>query len=214
VEFEAVYKILAYFAGYSVLVPIFFLVYYKNYSNELYFLLAIYLLLCLITEAIHTILSYKRIESTFIANLFSLIEFVLILSIYKKVFCQGKYFKIAYWSLILLLSVNFILVDLQSSMSIFNGFSKFIIIMCALFYFYNENKELSVTHLADHSFFWFNAAFLMYFGFYFFISLFDDFILKAELSVARVLWTVNLINNMIFYALLTVGIWKTSGRSR
>jgi hypothetical protein len=38
---------------------------------------------------------------------------------------------------------------------------------------------------------------------------FDDFIISATNGLGVYLWTIHLLVNMIFYAALSIGIWKT-----
>jgi hypothetical protein len=165
------------------------------------------------TEFIQMILINETLSTIRVSNFFSFVEFSVITLIYAVNLDLKSKGSLFFWAGFLVTCLIFIFSDMHTPMTVFNGFYILLIIIFSLYYFYLENeKEETKEHMQD--FFWFNSAFLLFFGTSFFIFLFDDFILTADRAVGRLLWTIHLINNMIFYALLTVGIWKTSGRLR
>lgn len=206
------YNILTYLSAFSVIVPLLIAIQkwcYFGYDGRC---LTIYLIISLLTEIVLIYLELSEVFANILVNCFSLFEFIAVSLIFYFALAPKKLFKWFYWCGVSAISTVFIFSDIRLPTTVFNGFYIFVLILFALYYFYKETREVSVQRLADHYFFWFNTAFLIYFGFSFFIFLYEDFITNADRDVARVLWTFHLILNIIYYSILTVGIWKHSGK--
>ena len=211
-DLEALFTILSYTSAFFVSVPIIFLFFFYRYFNKITKLLLIYLLLSLLTEIIQLIFIKCGKESIYITNIFSLLEFLLIALMYHLALELKKIKKFVFFGLILLIVLLFLIRFQNGPMPVFNSFYISLIVLFSLYYFYRENRDMKIENLTSHYFFWINSAFLFYFGFSFFIFISDDFIVSAPRNIARVLWTFHLIVNIAYYSILSIGIWKTSGK--
>lgn len=211
-DFNTIYNLLTYLSSFSVIVPLLIAAWRWRYFGYDGICLTVYLCISLLTEIILIYCHLSDTSTNILVNYFSILEFILVSLVFYFALAPKNILKWFFWCSVATLVVVVCFSDKRWPMTIFNGFYFFVIILFALYYFYKETREVSVQRLSDHYFFWFNTAFLIYFGFSFFIFLYEDFIINADRDVARVLWTFHLVLNIIYYGILTVGIWKHSGK--
>jgi len=208
-DFTTIYRILSFVVAYSVLVPIILcFVCYKHFNNVSK-LVFIYLLLSLLAETMQVAFNFYAIKSNIAMDGFSFCEFSILFPVFYVQLKPRGYVK----NILLILGVFayslFIYGCIISSQTLFHSFYTLYLFALALFFIFKEDRELNIPNLLDNYFYWYNTGFLVFFGTFFFLMVFDDFIIHAEKTIARLLWCIQHFNNLIFYTVLSIGIWKT-----
>lgn len=206
------FDILTYISIVSGLVPfICSILRFKALNSELRALF-IYLSFTLIAETASYFLSKNHIPNYFVQNIYTFIECSTIAFIYHQNLNNRNarlFIKLLYLVFFLLSLYRFFINDgLNQADSALSTYESCLVIFLALFYFYNEMKELNVPRLTEHYFFWINSAFLLYFLGAFAFFLFNDYIERLPLSIYYLVYGIQLIVNICYNVLLSLGIWK------
>ena len=82
-----------------------------------------------------------------------------------------------------------------------------LIIGLIITYFYKLSKDISVLHLEQDSFFWFNSGALIYYSGSLFIFLYSNYILKYSVDLGMRLWFVHALFFMVYNVCLTISLW-------
>ena len=147
----------------------------------------------------------KRIPANrhWAANLFVLVEFLLISFYYKKKIFRSAIF---FYSLIMILSAFFVCTTLAKILTDLNTFGYsiflFIFILYGITGLYLILKEKKMLFIEKSSFFWANAAFILYASGNFLLFLFKDFMHEKNLLAFNLLWavcflTLNILKNLL-----------------
>ena len=83
-----------------------------------------------------------------------------------------------------------------------------IVVILSLLYFRTVLNEMKIPNLYGHPPFWIVFAYLTYYGGTISLTLFQDYIIGGNLDVYIILWSIQLIANIIFSILISISIWK------
>ncbi len=209
------YNIFICISALSVIIPIFFVVKTGYSFNLVSKTLFLYLVCSFFTEVINYTLSENNYTSAIplITNIFSVVELLCISFIYWNEL-NVKKTKKTFLNPILIIACLFVFtITLVFSLThLFTCFIFLVIISLALFYFFKIFSNLDSPILLNHYFFWMNCAFLFYFSTSFFLFLFEEFIVVNNNSIGRLLWSIQLVANIIYYIILSVGICKMKSK--
>lgn len=206
------FDVLTYISILSGLIPfIYSIIRIKALNTELRALF-LYLSLTLIAELFSYYLSKNHVKNYIVQNLYTLVECTIIVFIYYLKF-ESKKVRVSiisfYLSFLTLSIIYFYIKNgLNESDSVLSTCESCLLVSLAIFYFYNEIKELNIPRLYEYYFFWINSAFLIYFLGAFAFFLFNDYIEKLPLAIYYWVYSIQLLINICYNILLSVGIWK------
>ena len=144
--------------------------------------------------------------------LFTIIETGLISYMFIKEFKQKHYTYFIKIGLSLFLISSIAALFFYKNCFLADDFSRpfeFALIVCfAIMFFYKVFIDLIIPNLLNYYFFWFNTAFLVYFGANFILFLLFPYVDKENKYFLSVLGIFHLLINIIYNILLSIGIWK------
>jgi hypothetical protein len=149
-------------------------------------------------------------DTSMVGNIFYLLEFFLITHLFYYA-CEGKK-KTELFILFSRISclILFALGLYTGWMEIFKGATGCIIMILSILLFYQlliHHESDTDLELPENSTFLLNSAILIYFSSTFFVFLFESLIQSYD-TFARIIWTVPLLFNLIFYLMINKTIWK------
>lgn len=83
------------------------------------------------------------------------------------------------------------------------------VITFSLAYFVKAINELKFDKITHDIHFWLNFALLLLYGTTLFFSLFETYLRQGNPDINQYTWPILYIANIMFNAILTIGIWKT-----
>lgn len=210
--FKLFYNIFAVISAFSVLIPIRTALINKKYlkGGRIFMVLLFYLILSLFTELVNTLFVLLKVQTTMVGNTFYLFEFLLITELfYYSIPDRKKIKKFIFISRIVCLLI-FSLGLFSGWMGIFKGTTGCIIMILSILMFYNlllKHEYDTELNLMENSTFLLNCSIMIYFSSTFFVFLFEPLITAPNTS-ARIIWTVPLLFNVIFYLMIKKTICK------
>jgi hypothetical protein len=195
----------------STLIPFVLLILkFKVFDKQLKALF-IYLCFSLLSE-LNGLLSLKyRIVATPGSYIFAIIETSIIFYLFYSEFKQPFYQKLIRFIYSVFISCSFaslIIKDIQFAEAVTLPLEFALIIFLSLIYFYKIFTDLTIPKLVSYPFFWFNSAFLIYFGTNIIIFLFYTYVKISNVNVIYLVSCVPLIMSIIYNSLLAFGICK------
>jgi hypothetical protein len=205
------YRIFAIVASFSVLVPLWYAVKRINEikQNRTFLILFIYLISSLLAELASLLLILTKSHSDIVFDYFSLIELVLIIGIFMF---SGLFSKTEQRFSMLGLLICIAMFGLARSagwIGYFTGAGRCLIISLNIYAFYKlvtSREDGNYAQVKQDPFFSLNSAIFIYFSSTFLIFLLKNF-MTTELS-SKVIWTLFLCFNIVFYLLVTRAICK------
>ena len=144
-------------------------------------------------------------------NLYSIVEFVLILMFYLKIL-QKNYVRLILIFLIptyIALLINSILFsDINENYLTLNIFQKTTLLVFSLLYLNKVYKSNSYDKLYKSPYFWINTAILLYNASTIYISVFENILRNDKVQIFYILWPILQISGIAYYVLFSIGIWK------
>jgi hypothetical protein len=201
--------------AFIILVALFCLfVYNKKETKALKYLFNYIFLLALIEIGALIIGSYFRENNLPLLHILTLGEFILLSLFYRKIIAKpifkskGFLIFIAFISLLIIGNSIFL-----QEIYIYNSYAKSlvqaIVLIYAILYFYNLTTNIETLHNQDQkSLRLINSAILLYYSGSLFIFMFGNHYQQNE-DIYLMFWVFNATIALIYYILLTIGIWKT-----
>jgi hypothetical protein len=112
------------------------------------------------------------------------------------------------WTYAAICSPQLSMKDIQFAEAVTLPLEFALIIFLSLIYFYKIFTDLTIPKLVSYPFFWFNSAFLIYFGTNIIIFLFYTYVKISNVNVIYLVSCVPLIMSIIYNSLLAFGICK------
>ncbi len=153
----------------------------------------------------------KIILTKYIFFVFTIIEYVLITYMYKLELNTLRTNKFFWLAMLLFFTAAFFEWHSKSIITFSSALSSAIFIGFAIVVFYQIFKEQEIPLLGDYYFFWINAAVLIYFGAYFFLSFFEIYIRTIPIFGAFLI-AIHSFFAIAFHVLVTIGICKIKRR--
>jgi hypothetical protein len=206
-DWETTYRVLANISAFTVIIPIAVFIYVRKSLALSSRILFVYLVFSLFAELTHLVISGKHTE--LVSVIFAYIEFVCIWLVYVIQYRATWKWRLVLYSVLLIASSVFVYsFKIGRSHSLFGSTYCFVIVILAFIFFLKEERSSKFEKLTDYFFFWYNSAFLLYFGTTLFIFLSFDLFVKVQVIYQRILWSILLVSNILLYLGLTVGAWK------
>lgn len=202
---------LIYIAAFSILIPaILSIKYYKNQKLSLR-LLSWFIWICALLDLSNHILAELNINNTPSFHIYTIIEFAFLLlvlrqHIHEKFSTKIAGFVILNFSVLAIVNVLFF-----ENLFRFNAnmltLESLLMIIAALFYFYQVLQSLKEENLLQSPMFWISAGILIYFSINLFIYTLGSYLIPKNFD-----WTWVIIHNMNYIArnvLFSIGIWNS-----
>jgi hypothetical protein len=208
-DFESFYRTFAIVSGYSVIVPLSFCIVCLPFLKKVGGILLIYLALSLLTEVIFYFFSSRNASVAKVGGeLFAAYEFVCVSIFYSAILKTGKGAVLTFFFGYCLLIYCIRLTFGGDTVHLFQSGYIFLFFVFGVVYFL-RGKSSVASDEQNNSLFWLNSGFFYYFGTSFLLFVFEGFIMHAGESLSRYIWSLHLVNNMVFYGILTYGVWES-----
>lgn len=203
---------LSYLSFGSLFLPLILLILnYKAFNNQLKALLA-YISASILTEITGLYFINNSKFSLPIFYIFTLIEVSLISYMFIKEIDGNKYKSIIKLGLAIFIVSSIISFLTYNCSLLADNFSRpfafALIFSFSLIFFYKVFIDSNISNLINYYFFWFNSAFLSYFGTNFIFFLLLPYVVTENKNFVSVLGVFHLVMSIIYNILLSIGIWK------
>lgn len=211
-NFETVITNFAHISAASVLIPFLLLIFKYKAFNKTLKALFIYVCSSIISELLGLLsLEFPQLGIP-ISYSFALLEFSIIAYLFFYEFEKTSIKKYIQYLIIIFFTISFgiwcISQKLELAEEVTSPLEFALIIILSITYFYKIFIELSIPHLTNHPFFWFNSAFLLYFGTNFLIFLFHNYVQVSSKNVISLMGCLHLLMCIIYNIMLSIGICK------
>lgn len=172
----------------------------------------LYLLVTIFTvEVIANVLWFQKENNLPVYNVYSMLEFLLILNLYKdglKRLFSTHFFMVLgiVFTVFALLNMCFLqgIKTFNSNVTTTLGF---IVIFLSMSYFYALLKEEIYSPLDKKPMFWINAGFLIYFSSNLILFFINNSMFTKPDAVSHLVWGLHAIVNIILMLFFTIAIW-------
>ncbi|WP_271765526.1 hypothetical protein [Aquimarina algiphila] len=179
-----------------------------NYLQKRLFSLVI--LTCLV-EIVSWILWYKKINNLPVYHFYTIIEFLLIVNIYKnelnKVFAKHFFVFLSICFTVFAIINTLFFQSLKTFNSNVTTVMGLIVIFFALSYFYALLKEVKYRTLESNPMFWINSGFLIYFSSNLILFYMNNTLFKGVTEASLILWGLHAIVNIVLTIFYTIALW-------
>ena len=173
--------------------------------------IAVLVLVTLLVEVISRILWYKKINNLPIYHFYTVIEFLLILNVYKEPL--RKVFDVKYLVIIGVGFTGFAILNTIFFQDLFTFNSNvttlmgLLVVVFALSYFYALLKEVKYSALETNPMFWINSGFLIYFSSNLILFYMNNSLFKEVSEASLILWGLHAIVNIVLTIFYTIALW-------
>jgi len=180
--------------------------------------LVLYLFISLTVEVVSEHFANLPSISNAILNIYTVIEFSLISSVYFQ-YNKSKKFRV----LILVIASIFLLCTakryfldaaLQNTDSFISSIEAICMVLITGITFYQMVIDDNLSDLGGYYFFWINTGFMLYFAGALILFKSSDFIERASKNIGFALWGLHQLFNTSTNILLAIGLWKVRPASR
>lgn len=173
-------------------------------------ILFILVVLSFLTDLASVIMNRNELPTMWLINIYAIVEFALLSSIYYILFKTHNYRKIIGIGLLISLITIIVLTLNHSNAYEFNdlvtGIESIIFILLAVGYFRLLLKELEFETPLENPIFWINSGVLIYFSGAFFFFIFSS----AASQVNHIkIWMIHNLIHLIYTILILIAFWKT-----
>lgn len=198
-------------SSFIVIIPVLLSIYKFKSLIKVQVKLVYLLLIVLIVEVISNMLWYKKINNMPLYHFFTVIQFLLIVNIYRRALSQTfskKFFASLSVGFVVFAIINTIF--LQGLMTFNSNTTTLLgslVIFLSLSYFYALLKEVKYSTLETNPMFWINSGFLIYFSSSLILFFMNNTLFKGITAASHMLWGLHAIINIVLTIFYTVAIW-------
>ncbi len=205
----SVYLVLMYFSAFLVVLPIVIGLLKKVFLSKTLIPFFILTICYLVLEIISAISIHFHLSNMFSFRICTFLEASLISIYFYRVLFKSisKYLVIIGYPFLLF----FAYIDFKSKspLEVDNlslSLTSLFLVIYSLFTYYDSIQNIVDQDILSSPFFWLNTAVLFYFGGNLFLFIFSNYLTNgAQLNG---LWIINLVLNVFYYSLITIGFWK------
>lgn len=166
----------------------------------------------LLTEIVSLILIlYFKTSNIVLYNYFILIETILLYFYFGHI--QSNIIRlistIFLIFFILISSYELVINSIKSMNAVSFTLQSIYSIVFSLLAFHHILKEQKYNNILKASVFWINSAILLFFTGNLFLHLFSKYLQEHALNAFFELWAFHSFFNIVFYSLISIGLWKT-----
>jgi hypothetical protein len=195
----------------TIIIPFIFLILKRKAFNKQLKALFIYICTSILFELLGLISLNTPPFNYYITFSFVVIETGIIFYLFCTKIIQPFFKKSIITIYIIFLFTALLLIlmkNLPFAESIIFPLQSTLILILSIFFFFKIFTDSSLQNITDYPSFWFNSAFLLYFGTNLFLYLFYTNIKLCNLNLIYLVGCLPLIMGIIYNSLLAVGIWK------
>lgn len=208
-----IYKQLEILSALSILIPIICCLIRIKTLNTILRVLFVYVIICAITEGLNWL--FADMSSSYysiVQNTFTLVECLLLATIYYIEFTNPFAKKIVLGAIVLYFLISFLVLFIYQSHTKVNNIitiaESCLMISLSVAFFYKVHTELNIPKLKEHYFFWLNTAISLYFFTTSIMFAFNGYLENCKLESFQKLYSLHLLMNIIYNSLLAVSVWK------
>ncbi|EZH75019.1 hypothetical protein ATO12_09830 [Aquimarina atlantica] len=197
-------------ASLILLAPLVILFFRFNALSLIQKKLSFIVILTVLVEIISWSLWYKKINNLPVYHFFTVIQFLLIVNIYRGALSQTfskKFFTSLSIGFVVFAIINIVFFqDLLTFNSNATTLMGLIIIFLSLSYFYALLKEVKYSTLETNPMFWINSGFLIYFSSSLILFFMNNTLFKEVTEASLILWGLHAIINIVLTIFYIVAI--------
>jgi hypothetical protein len=210
---RTLYIILGNISAYGILFPLLLaIIRYKYLSKSLKFIFALFIAGALTEIASEIYINFIGDNNLWLLNSYQILETIIIVLFYYSL-TNNKPKQIV----ILLFIMSFVFISifyfLKVKSNSLNNFPYTVeaiaIIALVLLSFHSIFKKQIYSNLLNAPVFWVNSAFLIFFSGNIYLYLFSKYLQEHALNAFFEIWVFHSILNIIFFILISIGLWKT-----
>ncbi|OJJ17110.1 hypothetical protein BKI52_30830 [marine bacterium AO1-C] len=160
---------------------------------------------------VQIILALFSVPNLFIAHIYTLLEFLFIVFIYKiklnDIIPSSNFLKGVIFFVMFSFLNTFFIQGWQTNNSYQRILESVLVIALILVYFFKTLKELKVKRIDREPLFWFSGGALLYFSGALFIFIFSNYLLKYSQSLGIIFWAIHAFFLIIFYIGAAIALW-------
>jgi hypothetical protein len=177
--------------------------------------LCLTLLLSLIADLLSLLLLRQSINNYFILNLYLIVQFSLLIWLFRVQFTRQFFFDFVHIVFLLFALVN--LIFWQGFWVLNSGTNVtacLILIIVCLLYFYKLLKELPTLNIQNLPMFWVSFGVLTYYAGNFFLFLVNNYLDHNNDGPHRHVWILHNLLNVVKNTLFAIALWQSYRRVR
>jgi hypothetical protein len=198
-------------SSFAVILPLLIALWKYHRLHKVQRKLVYLLITILLVESISNVLWFQKENNLPVYHFYSIIEFILIVNIYKdelnKLFPKRFfYILVAAFTLFAIINMCYFqnLKTFNSNVTTLLGF---LVIFLSLSYFYALLKEVKYSSLETNPMFWINAGFLIYFSSNLILFFINNSMFATADESSRLVWGLHAIVNIVLTFFYTISIW-------
>ncbi|WP_103864391.1 hypothetical protein [Aquimarina sp. I32.4] len=204
------FKILGNLSSFIVIIPLLLSITKFKSLNTIQIRLLHLLILVFIVESISNILWRKKINNLPVYHFFTVIQFLLIINIYREVLSY-IYSK----SFFIIIGIGFIIFAIINTVFLQNLYTfnsnattvlGVLVVFFSLSYFYVLLKEAKYSPLENNPMFWINSGFLIYFSSSLILFYINNSMFKGSTEASYLVWGLHAVVNIVLMIFYTVAI--------
>ncbi|WP_108867682.1 hypothetical protein [Aquimarina aquimarini] len=207
---EELFNILSLISSFIVIIPLSLSIFRFKSLNKIQIKLIYLLLGILIVECISNILWYQKINNLPIYHFFTVLQFLLIINIYREVlsyiYSKSFFTSIGICFIVFAVINTLFLQNLYTFNSNTTTVLGVLVVFFALSYFYVLLKEAKYSPLENNPMFWINSGFLIYFSSNLILFFMNNTLFKGITQASYSLWGLHAIVNIVLMIFYTVAI--------
>ncbi|AXT52137.1 hypothetical protein D1818_15295 [Aquimarina sp. BL5] len=208
---EEFFKFLGNVSSFVVVVPLLLATYRFKKLNKVQIRLLYLLGLVLIVEFVSNMLWRQKINNLPLYHFYAVIEFLLIINIYRKVlsgiFSKNFFVILGVGFGIFSLANTLFFQDLYTFNSNVTTLMGLLVIFFSLSYFYALLKEVKYSALETNPMFWINSGFLIYFSSNLILFFINNNMFKGSTEASYLVWGLHAIVNIVLTIFYTIALW-------
>ncbi|WP_299313302.1 hypothetical protein [uncultured Aquimarina sp.] len=198
-------------SSFIVVIPLILSVVKIKLLNKVQLRLLYLLIVVFIVEFISNILWYKKMNNLPLYHFYAVIEFVLIINIYRivlsKIFSKQVFIILGVAFTIFAIMNTLFFQNLNTFNSNVTTLMGLLVIFLALSYFYALLKEVKYSALETNPMFWINAGFLIYFSSNLILFFINNNMFKGSTEASYLVWGLHAIVNIVLTIFYTIALW-------
>lgn len=186
---------------------------WKYFTKGQFWLVAL-IIVALITQILTSVLWKLEMNNLVVLHFFTPIELFMLMAYYRSEF-DNRYFKF------MLLAVSLVFIGFAAVNMLFwqplneintavRSVECALLIIVSLCLWGKIMRDMRIENLAGTVVFWINTAVLFYFSGTALLYLFSNVLLQTAMKSALWLWTFHFALMLIYYILISIGLWKGS----
>jgi hypothetical protein len=211
---SSIYLLFGNISAYGIIIPLcisIFRLKHLNQSEKFIFLLFLLGTLTELTSEIY--IAFVKLNNLYLLNTYQILETIVITLFYFKLTHNKVKKTILLLFIFMFIGIGLYHLILNGNKTLSNyclTIESLAIISFVLLSFHSIFKKEIYTNLLDVPLFWFNCAFLIYFAGNIYLHLFSQYLISHAQYAFFELWGLwHSLFSIIFYILISIGLWKT-----